>query len=60
MNRIAAHVSPAPAVSHDHPALRAEKRLSRDVESMLRDMAFVMRMTQRVKTQILKDRTMAV
>jgi hypothetical protein len=52
-NRITNYLPESPTTGH--PMLKAERRLRREVESMLRDMAFVMKMTQRVKAQILAD-----
>ena len=61
MNRITSPVTETQPTQQGHPALRAEKRLKRDVESMLRDMAFVLKMTQRVKAEILNtSETLAV
>ena len=54
MNRISRYL---PEATTSRPPLdRADRRLKRDVDAMLRDLAFVMKMTQRVKTQILEDR----
>jgi hypothetical protein len=55
MNRITAHLSNSQARTQGHPALRAERRLRLEVERMLRDMAFVLKMTSRVKAQILAE-----
>ena len=55
MNRITSHLSQSQPVSQGHPALRAERKLRLDVEQMLRDMAFVLKMTQRVKAEILAE-----
>jgi hypothetical protein len=56
MNRIISHLPTSPQNrTQGHPALRAERKLRLDVESMLRDMAFVLKMTQRVKAEILNE-----
>src|SRR5262245_48007293 len=62
MNRITTQNTETQPEQQGHPGLRAEKRLRRDVESMLRDMAFVLKMTQRVKAEILNtaSETLAV
>jgi hypothetical protein len=65
MNRITSHLSQIESRTQGHPALRAERKLRHDVDAMLRDMAFVMKMTQRVKAEILEenltsDETLAV
>jgi hypothetical protein len=53
-NRISRYL---PEVTTSRPPLdRADRRLKRDVDAMLRDLAFVMKMTERVKSQILEDR----
>ena len=55
MNRITSHLSQSQPRLQGHPALRAERKLRLDVEQMLRDMAFVLKMTQRVKAEILAE-----
>jgi hypothetical protein len=57
MNRITSQLSQSQPRTQGHPALRAEKKLRLDVERMLRDMAFVLKMTQRVKAEILAERS---
>jgi hypothetical protein len=52
-NRISRYL---PEASTSRPQLQADRRLKRDVDAMLRDLAFVMKMTERVKSQILEDR----
>lgn len=58
MNRINAYYpkSQTPAVR----PTTADKRLRRDAEAMLRDIAFVLKMTQRVKSEILASRAVTV
>lgn len=41
------------------PRLRATQRSREDVEDMLRDIAFVLAMTRRVKSEILESREFA-
>ena len=53
-NRISRYL-PETETRQGHPALRAERKLKGDVEAMLRDMAFVMKLTQRVKAEILDE-----
>ena len=49
-----------PTVQQDktHPLYRSEKKLRREVEDMLRDIAFVLHCTRRVKEQILVSRSL--
>ena len=55
MNRITSHLSQSQLRPQGSPALRAERKLRLDVEHMLRDMAFVLKMTRRVKAEILQE-----
>ena len=55
MNRITSHLSHRQLRPQGSPALRAERKLRLDAESMLRDMAFVLQMTRRVKAEILEE-----
>ena len=57
MNRITSQMPNSQPQAQGHPALRAERRLERDVETMLRDIAFVLKMTRRVKAEILAERS---
>ena len=52
-NRISRYL---PETSESRIEVRAERRLKRDVEAMLRDLAFVMKMTERVKSEILEGK----
>jgi len=55
MNRISSHFPQAQPQTQGHPALRAERKLRMDVDSMVRDMAFVLKMTQRVKAEMFDE-----
>src|SRR4051794_7816489 len=54
MNRITSYLSHT-EITVSHPALKAERRLRQDAETLLRDMAFVLKMTQRIKKEMLED-----
>jgi len=55
MNRITSQMPKSQPQTQGHPALRAERKLQRDVETMLREIAFVLKMTRRVKAEILAE-----
>ncbi|MEI7685162.1 MAG: hypothetical protein WCL32_09055 [Planctomycetota bacterium] len=55
MNRISSHFPQTQTKTQGHPALRAERKLQMDTDAMVRDMAFVLKMTQRVKAEILEE-----
>jgi hypothetical protein len=57
MNRITSQAPNCESQAQGHPALRAERKLQRDVETMLRDIAFVLKMTRRVKAEILAEQS---
>ena len=42
-----------------HPCLRPTQRAKRDVETMLRDIAYVLHLTRRVKAEIVEERELA-
>lgn len=42
-----------------HPRLRPPQRVQRDVETMLRDIAYVLHLTRRVKAEMLEERELA-
>jgi len=55
MNRISSYFPQTQPKTQGHPALRAERKLRMDTDAMLRDVAFVLKMTQRVKAEILDE-----
>jgi hypothetical protein len=54
MNRISSYL-PQTNETKGHPMLKAERRLQRDVEVALREVAFVLAMTLRVKREMLEE-----
>ena len=56
MNRITSYLTANDTSSRTLIAQRTERRLRRDAETMLRDFAFVLKMTERIKADILAEK----
>ncbi len=56
MNRISSMMSPKVVNAHAQRLLKADAQLRQETQDRLRDMAFVLKMAQRVKAQILAER----
>ena len=56
MNRITSYLNINETAIRTPIAMRADRQLRQDAEAMLRDFAFVLKMTQRVKAEILAEK----